>query len=493
MKILLTMNLPYFPIYGGANKINRTIAEGLARRGHAVEVVVPALGVPSRLTHAGLLDELASAGIAVTPHDKHDTFILEGVTVHAVREPTQLRTSLVEHVERFEPDRVLLSSEDPSHNLLDALVKVCPERIVYLIHTVSFLPFGPQAFFPSRSRAKLLERIPAVVSISNYVARYIKQWGGLDSTVIYWPAYGSPPFPDLSQFDGGFVTMVNPCAIKGISIFAALARALPEVEFAVVLTWGAVEEDRRTLERLPNVRLLEPSRDIENILAQTRVLLMPSLWEESFGLTAVEAMLRGIPVLASDIGGLPEAKLGTDFLLPVRPIERFGERLNENMLPLPVVPEQNIQAWNDALRLLLSERKFYERQSAAARDAALRFVSSLSLDPLEHLLSDTTTPRQADDERRASAPSEITDEQSSPRGAGERQDAPNGGLDDLTPEQQSLLMLLLREKAAKQADAQPELAHEGIRPVPRQGSAPLSFAQQRLWFLDQFEPESAVY
>src|SRR5918992_808542 len=32
-----------------------------------------------------------------------------------------------------------------------------------------------------------------------------------------------------------------------------------------------------------------------------------------------------------------------------------------------------------------------------------------------------------------------------------------------------------------------------IRPVPREGGLPLSFSQQRLWFLHEFEPESAEY
>jgi glycosyltransferase involved in cell wall biosynthesis len=64
---------------------------------------------------------------------------------------------------------------------------------------------------------------------------------------------------------------------------------------------------------------------------------MPSLWQEAFSITVVEAMLRGIPVLASNIGGLPEAKLGTDFLLPVTAIERFTEELDERLIPTPLV------------------------------------------------------------------------------------------------------------------------------------------------------------
>ena len=42
---------------------------------------------------------------------------------------------------------------------------------------------------------------------------------------------------------------------------------------------------------------------------------MPSLWYEGFGLTVMEAMLHGIPVIASDAGGLVEAKHGTAYVI----------------------------------------------------------------------------------------------------------------------------------------------------------------------------------
>jgi glycosyltransferase involved in cell wall biosynthesis len=43
------------------------------------------------------------------------------------------------------------------------------------------------------------------------------------------------------------------------------------------------------------------------IYGQTRLLLVPSRWEEGFGMVAIEAQSCRIPVIASARGGLPES------------------------------------------------------------------------------------------------------------------------------------------------------------------------------------------
>ena len=77
MKILLTMNLPYTRVYGGANRSNRSLAEALAARHHSLRVVVPALAALSPITHQQLLEELAAEGIRVSCNGEIDRFQLE--------------------------------------------------------------------------------------------------------------------------------------------------------------------------------------------------------------------------------------------------------------------------------------------------------------------------------------------------------------------------------------------------------------------------------
>jgi glycosyltransferase involved in cell wall biosynthesis len=219
---------------------------------------------------------------------------------------------------------------------------------------------------------------PAIIVISKYLQQYIRVHGEMESHVLPMPVYGVGPFPNLARSDAGFVTMINPCELKGVAIFLALAREYPQINFAAVPTWGADEGVLRDLNEVPNVRLLEPSDKIEDILTQTRILLVPSLWPETFGYVVPEAMLRGIPVLASDLGGLPEAKLGVDYLLPVTPAERRGDSWE--------FPTQDTQPWSAALGELLGDAEVYERCSRRSRQAALEFVSEISAAPFEKLM-----------------------------------------------------------------------------------------------------------
>ena len=70
-------------------------------------------------------------------------------------------------------------------------------------------------------------------------------------------------------------------------------------------------------------------------------------------------------------------------------------------------------------------------------------------------------------------------------------DAPAGAISDVQAafiqDRAEILKTLLKVEEARKS------RHATLRALPRSGTAPLSFAQMRLWFLDQFEPGSSVY
>jgi glycosyltransferase involved in cell wall biosynthesis len=203
------------------------------------------------------------------------------------------------------------------------------------------------------------------------------------SELVYPAVYGTGPFP---RFDGDAVTMVNPCGYKGIAVFLGLADAFPGVAFRAVPTWGATADDLAALRARPNIELAEPHDDIRRILAGARVLVMPSLWDETFGYTAVEALLHGVPVLAADVGGLPEAMLGVPHLLPVTPITRYDA---VDGRPVPRIPPQDVAPWTATLHTVLTDGAHRDHLAAAGRRAATGFVAAIDPNALEALLART--------------------------------------------------------------------------------------------------------
>jgi glycosyltransferase involved in cell wall biosynthesis len=369
MRILLTANASYVPPRGGATRSNLLWLEYMAAQGHACRIVAAALP-----EDAGKRAQMAQEGV------DRQTLAERGVEVYEVAERVRQVAVLRLQVREFQPDWVLVSSEDLGHGLLREANESAPGRVVYLAHTPQFFPFGPASWNPDPSATELVTRAAAVVAIGHHTAAYIRQHTGRQAVVIHPPIYGRGPFPNLASVDTGdtgLVTMVNPCAVKGISIFTALAERFPAYGFGAMPGWGTTAADLAELAAHANIAMLPNCRHIADFLRRTRILLMPSLWYEGFGLTVMEAMLHGIPVIASDAGGLVEAKMGTPFVTHAPAIKRYLPVFDEHSLPQPVIEPVDLQPWEDALRALLTDRALYERVSAASREAALGFVSGL--------------------------------------------------------------------------------------------------------------------
>jgi glycosyltransferase involved in cell wall biosynthesis len=292
---------------------------------------------------------------------------------------------------------------------------------VYLAHTPQFFPFGPESWHPDPAGAALVREAAGIVTIGEHMAGYVKRYLGRDAAVIHPPIYGMPPWPDYGRYGAGPVLMVNPCAVKGISIFLALADRFADIEFAALESWGTTARDRRALASRDNVRIVAPVKRIDEVLSQTRCLLMPSLWYEGFGLIAMEALLAGVPVIASDSGGLEEAKRGTHYLLGVRPVERYEMIFDDRGMPRAVLGEQRIEPWVEALRRLLNDEEEYWAESKCSREAARAFVAKLDANALEHYLE-------------ALQP------------ASDGRDAASARLAKLTPAQRAMLLNRLRAK-----------------------------------------------
>jgi glycosyltransferase involved in cell wall biosynthesis len=364
MKVLLTANAAYDPPHGGSTRSNLSWLRHLTSQGHACRVIAP--------TPAG---DAAARDRSV-----------DGIEIRSVPNLQREHALVAQEIRAFAPDWALVSSEDVSHVLLREAAHTAPERLVYLAHTPQFFPFGPESWYKDETASAAIRRAAGVISIGHHVAGYIREHLGREATVIHPPIYGLPPYRQFGRFGSGTVLMVNPCAVKGISIFLLLARVFPNVEFAALKGWGTTAQDRAALSALPNVRVLDTVPDIEDVLCEARCLLMPSLWYEGFGLIAMEAMLRGVPVVASNSGGLEEAKRGTGCIVPVNPVGKYELVFDDTGMPRAVVPEQDLHPWVATLETMLNDEAAYWGEAERSRSTALAFVGRLDASDFERYL-----------------------------------------------------------------------------------------------------------
>src|SRR6185503_8106854 len=107
-------------------------------------------------------------------------------------------------VEEFQPDVILASTDDPAQLLLEAALR-SGSRVVYLARATLALPFGPDCAFLSHAKTEMLGRVDAAVGVSEYVAEYIRRFGGIPARHVPISLLEPGPYPDLGRFENEFV------------------------------------------------------------------------------------------------------------------------------------------------------------------------------------------------------------------------------------------------------------------------------------------------
>mmetsp|Transcript_50054 Transcript_50054/g.139053 ORF Transcript_50054/g.139053 Transcript_50054/m.139053 type:complete len:673 (-) Transcript_50054:239-2257(-) len=200
--------------------------------------------------------------------------------------------------------------------VLDFAGTLKAKQHVAVAHDYNF-PFGPwgqeQTTEQLRDHGAMCEKFE-ILCASQHLADFVEKWGDgkFRAHCCYAADYGYfDPLPAaLSPWEEkhSYVTFINPCPEKGLSIFVKLAEMMPQTQFLAVksVAWTKPWHEQ-LLKKLPNVKVQAATEKIDDCLRLTRVLIVPSVWQEAFGLIATEAQLRGIPVVSTDVCGLAEA------------------------------------------------------------------------------------------------------------------------------------------------------------------------------------------
>lgn len=160
---------------------------------------------------------------------------------------------------------------------------------------------------------KLLKKTE-VLCTSKVILKKFEQETGIKPS--FFPNIFSPEDVIAKKDDSKkeYITLVNHHPIKGIQVFNEIAKKMPEKKFLVVETWPDVPD---YIPPTPNIVFSKFIKNVKELYSKTKIILMPSLYEEGPSRLMIESMLNHIPVIAHKIGSLTE--VGDDFALFIDP------------------------------------------------------------------------------------------------------------------------------------------------------------------------------
>ncbi|BBC31591.1 Glycosyl transferase family protein [Streptomyces graminofaciens] len=278
--------------------------------------------------------------------------------------------------DRAELARTLRELPDGTVVLLDGLVAcgvpeiIVPEAERLCLAVLVHLPLGDETGLEPQVAAELdakertvLRAVSAVVATSEWAVRRLVSHHGLAPERVHVAAPGADIAPLASGTDGVSrllcVAAVTPR--KGQHRLVEALATVTDLPWSCVLVGGIDQEP----EYVAHIRSLVEKFGLQDRLhlagAQAGAaldasyaaadLMVLTSYAETYGMAVTEALARGIPVLATDVGGLPEA---------------VG-RAPDGGVPGILVPPENPAAIAVELRGWFEEADVRRRLKAAAR------------------------------------------------------------------------------------------------------------------------------
>ena len=318
-----------YPTYGGSGVVATELGKGLAQKGHSVHFIT--YSRPERLEgfHDNIYyHEVRDSDYPVFKHSPYDTVLtskLVDVVMHEKLDLLHVHYAIPHATVAYLAKKILLTQ-----GIYIPIVTTLHGTDITLVgKDPSFKPVVEFSIIKSDGVTAVSESLKAD-TYSNFNIQ-------CDIEVI-------PNFIDFSRFQYSdkthFKKAIAPNGEK-IIIHVSNFRKVKRVDDVIkifdkihqkipskLLLVGdgpervIMEQLCRDLKLCDDIRFLGKQNAVEDLLNISDVFLMPS-GSESFGLAALEAMACEVPVVSSDVGGLPEVNIEgvTGFVRPVGDVE----------------------------------------------------------------------------------------------------------------------------------------------------------------------------
>ena len=372
----MNIGVTCYPTVGGSGAVAAELGKQLARRGHSVHFV--SYRLPFRLDdfHENIrYHEVDLTSYSLFEYPPHDLALAAKMAEVGREQKLDLF-----HVHYAIPHAI-------TGLLAQQMLGDKPPKLITTLHGTDITLVGQDRTFFEITKFGIMKS-QGVTAVSEFLKRMtVEEFEvGEDIEVI-------PNFVDLSVYCTARAykdrTTLAPAGAKillHISNFRPVKRVLDVIrifervqrEVPSVLLMVGEGPERASAQALARrlgiddrVRFLGRQDHIEELTGIADVFLLPSELE-SFGLSALEAMASGVPVIGSDAGGLPEVVKHTEtgFVLPVGDIEGMAARTieilkdDEHARELGQAGRRRAASLFGAERVVSQYERFYEKVMA---------------------------------------------------------------------------------------------------------------------------------